>query len=363
MSNENPIKRLFDLYTSDVSMKELEKLIKQDSSEVYEYFAKDFPKEENKNTSRFIRIIRFIRNLFNAFVMRLTPERRVIYLVSMFLFLVGYLQTSWVYLFCGFLLINGLLVFELFEKLTLKDEISIAKKVQDGLVPKQAPKNDYYEIANYYESAREVSGDYCDFVQNGDKGKLYMIIGDISGKGMPAALYMVRVQAMIHSLINHFSDLKDLLINLKHTFSKNLESGYFLTMILGAVENDGKISLCRAGHNCALIYRKETGSFEEINSKGMGIGLKDQGVFDKVLEEVQLETKQGDLVFLYTDGLVEAMNQYKEQFGLEKVKNILKHNSSDSAECIIKKLMDGVRMFRQEAVIHDDLTMILLKRN
>jgi len=361
MSHENPVKRLFDLYTSDVSMKELEKLIKQDSSEVYEYFAKDFPKED-KNTSRFMRILRFIRNLFNAFVMKLTPERRVIYLVSMFLFLVGYMQASWIYLFCGFLLINGLLVFELFEKLNLKDEISIAKKVQDGLVPKQAPENEYYDISNYYESAREVSGDYCDFVQNGDKNKLYMIIGDISGKGMPAALYMVRVQAIIHSLIEHFSDLKELLINLKNTFSENLESGYFLTMILGAIESDGKISLCRAGHNCALVYRKDTETFEEITSKGMGIGLKDQGVFDKVLEEVQIDTKQGDIVLLYTDGLVEAMNQYKEQFGLEKVKSILKHNSTDSAECIINKLMQGVSMFRQDTVIHDDLTMIMLKR-
>lgn len=361
MSAENPIKRLFDLYTSDVSMKELEKLVKQDSSEVYEYFAKDFPKED-QNTSRFVRILRFIRNLFNAFVMKLTPERRIIYLVSMFLFVVGYFQMSWIYLFCGFLLINGLLVFELFEKLILKDEISIAKKVQDSLVPNEAPKNNFYEIANYYESAKEVSGDYCDFIKDDEKNKLYMIIGDISGKGMPAALYMVRVQAIIHSLVNHFSDLKDLLINLKNTFSKNLETGYFLTMIFGSIEEDGKISLCRAGHNFALIYRQKTDTFEEIESKGMGIGLNDHGIFDKVLEEVQIETQKGDLVFLYTDGLVESMNKYKEQFGLEKVKNILKHNSSDSAECIINKLMNNIALFREDAVIHDDLTMILLKR-
>lgn len=361
MSKENPIKRLFDLYTSDVSMKEMEKLIKQDSSDVYEYFAKDLPKED-ENKSKFVKILLFIRNLFNAFVMKLTPERRIIYLISMFLFLVGYFQTSWVYLLCGFLLINGLLIFELFEKLNLKDEISIAKKVQDSLVPKEAPKNDFYDIANYYESAKEVSGDYCDFIPNGEKNKLYMIIGDISGKGMPAALYMVRVQAIVHSLVTYFSNIKELVISLKNTFSKNLESGYFLTLIFAAVESDGKVSLVRAGHNCALVYRKENDTFEEIDSKGMGIGLNDHGMFDKVLEEVKIDTQPGDLVFLYTDGLVEAMNKYKEQFGLEKVKNILKHNSSDSADCIITKLMQNVSVFRDNAVIHDDLTMIMLKR-
>ncbi len=362
MSRDNPIKRIFDLYTSDLSFKEIEKLIKQESSIVYEYFARDIPSPD-ENKSKFVRILIFLRNLFNAFLMKLSPARRIFYLVALFFFLIGYFQNYQVYQIAGFVIINALVVYELFDKLSLKDEVSIARKIQKNLIPQEAPKNDHYEIASYYESAREVSGDYYDFIPNGGTDRTYIVIGDISGKGIPAALYMVRVQAIIHTLVGAVESLKDLLSGLKNNFTKKLEAGYFLTVILAAIEKDGNISICSAGHNPALIYRKQKDEFEFINPKGMGIGFKDGGMFEQVLEEEKVETETGDFVYLYTDGVVEAMNKYRDQYGIEKIKNIIKINSDKSANEVSELIKASIGNFRGDAVIHDDLTMILLKKN
>lgn len=359
MENRNPLKRLFDLYTSDMSYREIEKLIKQESSEVYQYFAKDLPKEnggKNKIAGAFI----FLRNLFNAFIMKLSPARRLFYIIAMVLVLMGFINQNMNNIAVAVVIFNILLIFELFDKLILIDEISIAKNIQTGLIPKTPPVNEHYDIAAYYEGAREISGDYYDFIQ--DEDRLYLVVGDISGKGIPAALYMVRVQAILHTLVKNFKDIKTLLTKLKSIFIEKLEPGYFLTCILSEIDKNGKISLARAGHNTAILYRKKENIFEDISSKGLGIGFKDNGMFEKILEVKEIETNEGDIIFFYTDGAIESMNQVKEQFGEEKLKNIIKHYSDKPVNEIIKLIKDSIHFFRDENLIHDDMTMIILKR-
>lgn len=359
--SSNPIKRMFDLYTSDMSIKEIQKLLKRESSEVYTYFAKDLP-QPDQNVPKFTRILIFLRNLFNAFIMKLSPARRFFYLVAVFLFIVGYFQPNDLYLLLGFLTVNGLIVFELFDKLTLVDEITLAQKLQKNLIPQNPPDNKYYEISTYYEGAKEISGDYYDFIPSTKSDKIYLVIGDISGKGIAAALYMVRVQAILRTLVKYFDDIKELMSNLKENFMEKLEPGYFLTLILASINGNGNVSIARAGHNPAIFYSKKEDKFEEINSKGLGIGLKDNGMFEKILEERELITDEGDIIFFYTDGLSESMNKYKEQFGIEKVKNIIKTYSDRSADEIVKIIRDSIVFFRDETLIHDDLTMFLIKR-
>ena len=128
----------------------------------------------------------------------------------------------------AFAILNLLLAFELADKLTAKSELDVARKIQSDLIPKHASKIYNYEIVSYYEPAHEVGGDYYDVIETPERA--FLFIGDISGKGMAAALYMVRVQAILYLLLESLHSVKEIIIDLKKYFSKNLRREYFLTL-------------------------------------------------------------------------------------------------------------------------------------
>ncbi len=356
----NRIRRLFDLYTSDLSYSEIEKLIKKESADVYEFFTANIPKPD-PNENRFRRGFKFFRGVFNAFVLRLTPARRVFYFAALIIFFIGINSANTLYLFSSFLLVNLLLAFELADKLNLKSEMDIASKVQNSLVPNQPPDNNCYQIAAHYEPAKIVSGDYYDFIPltNGD---LYYFIGDISGKGMSAALYMVQVRAIIHSLVHLNYSPKELLIQLKAILSADLRSGNFLTIISAVVKADGTICLSRAGHNTVYHYSAKTDTINIISPKGLAIGFNDKGLFATTLEEIKIITEPNDIIVFYTDGVTEAMNIRMEQFGEERFKDVILKNKEKSVSEIRDRVVRSVFRFRGDNDQSDDLTLTIFKR-
>ncbi|MGK9475451.1 PP2C family protein-serine/threonine phosphatase [Melioribacter sp. OK-6-Me] len=359
MPHQNPIKRIFDLYTSDLSYQEIENLIKREASEVYEFFKSDIPKpDQSKN--KLIRGLIFIRSLFNAFIMKLTPARRIFYLISIFFFGIGYLEYNTLYIWSGFIILNLLLAFELADKLLAKNELDIAKKIQLDLIPKHKATIGVYEVTSYYEPAREVGGDYFDIIEAHDK--TYIVIGDISGKGMAAALYMTRVQAIIYFLLDNYSDVKEILIKLKKYFSQKLRKEFFLTITIASIEKDGTINLVRAGHPPPIHYDFLKKEFKEINTCGIGIGFNDYGVFEKTLELYTFTPGEGDTIVFHTDGLTETMNKYKIMLGEKRIKKAIERNSDRSAEEIKKSLVSLINNHRAEAAQNDDVTFIVLKR-
>lgn len=360
--DDNTLKRVFDLYTSDLSFEEIQKLIKRESAEVYQFFAADIPKDE-KSKNKFSRSLIFARNLFNAFLLKLKPARRIFYLIALLFILVGYSNANDLYIILSFLILNFLLAFELADKLTTKDEIELAKQIQSDLIPKSSPENKFYDFATYYESAREVGGDYFDIIkpENGDD-KTYLVIGDISGKGLPAALYMVRVQAILQSLITNFNNVYDILINLKKYFSRNLRKEYFLTIIAASIDKRGGITFCSAGHTPVLHYKSSSKTVDELNPKGIGIGLNDKGIFEANLEKKRIIPKKGDLLLFYTDGITEAMNKHKVQFGLDSLKRIVEANANKSAYELKELILKSINQFIGDVPNCDDITLIVLKK-
>ncbi len=356
----NRLRRLFELYTSDLSYSEIERLIKKESAEVYEFFAANIPKPD-PNDSRLVRGFRFVKGLFNAFVLKLTPARRIFYFVALIVFVIGLNSNNTPYLLLSFIIINLLIAFELADKLSLKSELDIASKVQNSLVPSEPPVNENYEISIFYEPAKVVSGDYFDFIKQKDD-TLYYLVGDISGKGMSAALFMVQVRAIIHSLVNLYYNPKDLLINLKNILSSDLPHGIFLTIIAAIIDKTGKINLSRAGHNPVYHYSKKEERIIEISPKGLAIGFNDKGVFPSMLEYIEIIPEQGDLIVFYTDGITEAMNEQNEQFGENRLKEtIVKYRESNTEE-LKERIISGIYRFRGEAVQSDDITLTILKR-
>jgi serine phosphatase RsbU (regulator of sigma subunit) len=356
----NPIKRIFDLYTSDLNYQEIEKLIKKEAGEVYEFFSQDIPKPD-QSRNKFIRSLIFIRSLFNAFLMKLTPARRIVYLVSILFFVLGYTnQNNLGYVLFAFIMLNLLLAFELADKLSAKGELDVARKIQFELIPKVVDRIGKYEIAALYEPAREVGGDYFDIVQDCKKNN-FIFVGDISGKGMGAALYMVKVQTIIHLLTETISDIKELNITFKKYFEKNLKREYFLTLLTARITEEGKIQLLRAGHNPAMIYKKSTNEISEITSTGIAIGFNDKGIFEKTLEVVDVELEEGDFLFLYTDGINEAMNIHRQMFGEKRIKEILKRNANKKPEELKLIMQNMLINFRGTAIQNDDQTFVIIK--
>lgn len=358
MANSNPIKRIFDLYTSDLSYQEIERLIKREAGEVYEFFSKDIPTpDQSKN--KFVRGLIFLRSLFNAFILKLTPARRIFYLAALLFFFVGYTQTKPGYALLAFIIINLLLAFELADKLSAKGELDIARKIQSDLIPKHSSKIFNYEITSYYEPAREVGGDYYDIIEAAERS--YIIIGDISGKGMAAALYMVRVQSILNLLLESSIDVREIIINLKKYFSKNLRREFFLTLSMASVESDGSIKISRAGHMPAFWFKSSTKEFQVVCPQGIGIGLNDKGIFEKTLEEVTIKPASKDVLFFYTDGVNESMNIICEQFGDENIKRVIQNNADKPAEEIKSALLKAIIAFRGTALQNDDITFVILK--
>lgn len=359
MSAGNRIKHLFDLYTSDLSYSEIEKLIKRDSAEVYEFFTANIPKSD-PHENKLRRGFKFFKGIFNAFVLKLTPARRILYFLTLIFFFFGINGQNNLQIFLSFLVLNLLLAFELADKLTLKSEIDIASKVQNGLVPNSPPKHEVYDIAIHYEPAKIVSGDYFDFI-NTNNNDLYYFIGDISGKGMSAALFMVQVRSIIHSLTNLCNSPKEVLVKLKEIFSQDLKPGTFLTIVSALIKNDGSIQLSRAGHNTIYYYKKETNEIEVLFPKGLAIGFNDKGVFASSLEEIVITPNKGDIIVFYTDGVTEAMNEKDEQFGEIRFKDEIIKNASKSVDEIRDRIIRSIIRFRGNSVQSDDLTLTIFK--
>jgi phosphoserine phosphatase RsbU/P len=358
VNSSNPIKRIYDLYTSDLSYQEIERLIKKEAGEVYEFFARDIPKPD-ENKSKFSRGWLFLRSLFNAFILKLTPGRRIFYLAALLFFVIGNVNQMQGYIWLAFIIVNLLLAFELADKLSVQGELDVARKIQNDLIPKHQKTIFNFDIATYYEPAREVGGDYFDVIDQNEK--FYITIGDISGKGMAAALYMVRVQSILHLLLESFTDVKEIVINLKKFFSKNLRREFFLTMALASIEKDNTIKSIRAGHPPVFWFKSSTKDFELLYSTGLGIGLNDKGVFEKTLEVVQIKPESNDIIFFYSDGVTEAMNLMKELFGEENIKRVISNNSEKTVEEIKEALLRALAGFRATVLQNDDITFIILK--
>lgn len=344
-------------------MKDVEKLIKRDAPEVYDFYVRRMKKPENGRNS-VERTFLFLRNLFIEFLLKMSPARRLFYSLALFFFLVGLLGGLWNWAVLGFFMVNLLIAFELADKLTAKDELAVAREIQTALMPKNAPENSMFDIACYSEPAREVGGDYYDFIcPETQKDKMYIVIGDISGKGMGAALYMVQVQAILKYLSNTFLSPKAILIALNKSLQNILRSDSFFTVSMASLEKDKcEIALSRAGHTPLIHYKAGISKAENITPVGLGVGLRDGGIFDKVLEEMVITTEPGDVLVFYTDGLTEAMDKNRNFFGEEKLMGVIEKYAHLSALLIQENIIKELELFRNNALPGDDTTLVIMKR-
>lgn len=247
------------------------------------------------------------------------------------------------------------------EREQLKAELKIAEQIQETLIPDEAPEIEGFDIYPYFKAARVVSGDYYDFIPISNN-LMGLTIADVSGKGLPGSLVMSMVRSVLRfeSRQNPFPSM--VLREVCKVIAQDLRPGIFITMVYAILNTVSKsISMVSAGHNPVLLYRSSEEEIQELKPKGVGIGIGDEKFFEKHLFEEKFFLQSGDILFFYTDGLNEAMNEKDEEFGLEKVKDIILQNAEKSSKKIIEIITEQVDKFRGDALQNDDITLLCLK--
>lgn len=243
----------------------------------------------------------------------------------------------------------------------MKQELTIAKEVQASFLPVSLPQFNGADIYARCLSAYETGGDYFDFFEL-DRKRLGVMIGDVSGKGIQAAFFMTFIKGVLHALTTAEFSTKEVLSRANDLFIKHAGKGSFITMIYGILDlAKMEFRFTRAGHNPLLIYRYESGQIEEFRSEGLGIGIRPSRDFDPRNQEITVPITSGDLLILYTDGIVEAMNAQSEQFGEDALKKTLTSLHQETSREITARIFESVEAFAGKEKQHDDMTMVIIR--
>jgi len=256
---------------------------------------------------------------------------------------------------------NFRLLYEAIENERYKEELKIAKMVQKGLLPKQLDMNSSFEIAAFSEAADEVGGDYYDaFTIN--KEKVALIIGDVSGKGTSAAFHMSQMKGVFNSLAQLGLPPKDFLCNANTALSTSLDRSSFVTCSYFIVDIAArKLEFARAGHCPTLYFDSQSEKSIFFEDKGLGLGILRNDEFGKFLEVRNMQFNSGDILVLYTDGITEAKNMKKHEYGFERLGKLLQDNHSSSPTVIKDIIIKDLYNFCGQESLDDDYTMLIVK--
>jgi serine phosphatase RsbU (regulator of sigma subunit) len=252
------------------------------------------------------------------------------------------------------------------EKKRLEQELRIARDIQMSLLPHGTLKAPGLAVAALCSPAKEVGGDYYDFLPLSD-GRVGVLIADVSGKGTSAALYMAELKGLMLSLSRIYTSPRALLIEADRIISRHLDSRSFITMTYAVVDPAARTLTCaRAGHTPFIRLAARDSAprrAEVIAPDGMVLGLNlDGGVrFERCLEELMLPVADGDLFFFFTDGISEAMDGRGDSFGEERLAACLEASADGSPEAIRDSVVGEVAAFVKGQPQHDDITMVILK--
>jgi len=239
-----------------------------------------------------------------------------------------------------------------------EDELQKARKIQQNSLPQKPPQCDGLDIWGMTIPATHVGGDYYDFVQLGS-GRLCVIVADVCGKGMPAALYVQKMQGVVQASAGAARSASELMVKLQEHVGATMGEASFVTATAAAFDiSEHKVEVASAGHPPVIL--KRTNSLETIDSSGMWIGQVLNYSFADMLKTVTFEFRKGDMLFFYTDGVTESMNARQEEFGMKRLRQALGSGQGGCQDLINRCLMK-VRQFSASEPQADDITMVVVE--
>jgi serine phosphatase RsbU (regulator of sigma subunit) len=248
------------------------------------------------------------------------------------------------------------------EHQRVRQYLSLAMEVQQNLLPKTDPQVDGLDIAGKSIYCDETGGDYYDFLEVGNpaEGKIGVVVGDVSDHGIPSALLMATVRALIRQRCSSFGKIDQVVSDVNRQLAADVkDSGRFMTLFYTEIDKpNNSIRWVSAGHEPAMVYNPATDSFNDLNgSNNLPLGVFEDAEF----EEKNRELVPGQVIIMATDGIWEARNPDGNMFGKDRIYQIIRQNASASANEIQNAVLESLEGFRKETKLEDDLTLVVIK--
>ena len=361
--------------TEGLELQQLWGQFKAEAKSSYSLYSKDVDWDEiQREKSKLKRFVFGAWGLFQAMLMKLSPARRVLLLIAVVLLLfepdvqsdhgrTG-LQLGWL----GALILFVLLALELADRVTMKRDLEIAREIQQWLVPDQPPVVSGLDIAFATRPQNTVAGDYYDaflrptLPHDSATPPLVVVVADVAGKSVPAALLMATFQSGLRALSATPESLDEIVVGLdRYARAHSLEGRRFTTAFLAEINPETReMRYVNAGHNSPILCRL-TGQIERLETGGPPFGVPLFTEHEPVYPSARVQLSQGDLLFIFTDGVIEAVNDRGEEFGETRLIPCIKSAPNESAADTLKRVMTEVNTFVGYARQHDDITCLVLR--
>jgi sigma-B regulation protein RsbU (phosphoserine phosphatase) len=254
---------------------------------------------------------------------------------------------------------NDFLHQESLIKERIEQELNVAASIQQIVIPRELPEIPGYDVAGINIPSREVGGDYYDCIDLGD-GRFAIVMADVAGKGIAAALLVNTLNASLYAYLDNNTPLPEMTDNLNKIIYNASPSDKFITYFITILNTKtGELDIVNAGHNPILLLRTD-GSMDKIEAGGVGLGMFDFGIPFSGQKSIM---NPGDKLFLYTDGIPEAMNEEDEEYSDERMIKFFKEHSEISSKEFINAVVKDVKNYAGDAQQSDDITVLILKRN
>lgn len=376
----------FNRYTREITQADLERLFTRETPEAYHYFARDIDHDALAALPWYRRYPRFVKQFFMAFAMRLSPARRALYGIAVLCLLLGAFElfqgagraralvgpfevrfivpafsdgAGW--LLVAFLLLNLLVMMEVADRLSLKNELEIARDIQLAMLPAATWSDGSASAAGLTRPANTVGGDFYDALPLAD-GRVLVALGDVAGKGSPAALLMALLLAMMRTLADERLAPAALMRRLNVQIFRHSPRSRFITAFLAAYDPaTGDLEWVNAGHLPPMILRADGSTDRDAFRDGGSLAL---GMFEEAeYASARARLAPGDALVLYSDGLTEAENAAGLPFEDTGVDAVIRGHGAADPAALGRALIAAVETYAGDAKIGDDLTVLTLVRH
>jgi serine phosphatase RsbU (regulator of sigma subunit) len=364
-------RRFFDAYTQGLTTVDLERVFTRDAPEAYRFFSRhiDFKKLSTLPWHR--RTLSHLRLFFLAFTLKLSPARRAIYGMALVAALLGLLEllqdvhllllphfapgTLW--LLAGFALVNLIVLLEVADRLSLKNDLEIARDIQQAMLPKSAYRSPGLEAFGMTRPANTVGGDFYDVIPLSD-GRVLLALGDVAGKGSPAALLMALLLAMLRTLVDEGLEGAALIARLNLQVTKHAPASRFITLFIATFNpSTGELVYVNAGQNPPLL-RRTSGRYERLREGGVALGMFAEAAY--VSGRTILDS--GDLLVMYSDGITEAEDGAGVPFDEAGLQQVIDSGGWASAKELGWAAFAAVERHSNDRRLLDDLTVLVARR-
>jgi serine phosphatase RsbU (regulator of sigma subunit) len=386
-----PGSKWFDAWTReiarDVTAEDLQRLLTHDTRDAYRFFTRGLDEDQLAKEGWWRRQFLRLRHVFIGFTLKLSPARRSLYLISLVVALVGVLKLyrgwsmigvpfgtpffsiavfapQWAdgtfALLVSIVLVNLLVLLEVADRLSLKGELEVAREIQLAMLPTGTYMAGDAEICGVTRPANTVGGDFYDVLPLIDdpEARVIITIGDVAGKGSPAALLMALLLAVLRTLVDEKLEARALVARLNTQICRHSPGSRFITLFYGVyTPSTGALTYVNAGQNPPLLRRAD-GSIERLSGTGIALGMFDGSTY----QAVETPVGPGDLLLLYSDGITEAENPAGQPFEEAGLERFIAARGGESPAALAPAILQAVESHARDSRFTDDLTVLILKR-